>query len=256
MQSGKIKHWNSDKGYGFIDVDNQSEDVFFHVSKVRLSQPITVGQSVYFNSERNDKNQLRATEVTSNELSILATPDSNITNHYSNTGSRNNPTDNNKNPRHTTRDNRHSQRGNQNKRSLGSTLFSLIALIAVAVYFFGDLSSGFLTNSIDPTAVSQTSSETQPAKTSGVTGDAQIDNTIALIQRGGPFPYPHKDGTTFYNREGRLPTQSQGYYREYTVPTPGVSHRGARRIVTGGHPPTVYYLTVDHYDSFRRLDVK
>ena len=50
MQSGKIKHWNSDKGYGFIDVDNQSEDVFFHGSKVRLSQPITVGQSVYFNS--------------------------------------------------------------------------------------------------------------------------------------------------------------------------------------------------------------
>lgn len=231
MQSGKIKHWNSDKGYGFIDVDNQSEDVFFHVSKVRLSQPITVGQSVYFNSERNDKNQLRATEVTSNELSILATPDSNITNHYSNTGSR-------------------------NKRSLGSTLFSLIALIAVAVYFFGDLSSGFLTDSIDPTTVSETSSEAQPAKTSGVTGDAQIDNTIALIQRGGPFPYPHKDGTTFYNREGRLPAQSQGYYREYTVPTPGVSHRGARRIVTGGHPPTVYYLTVDHYDSFRRLDVK
>lgn len=256
MQSGKIKHWNSDKGYGFIDVDNQSEDVFFHVSKVRLSQPITVGQSVYFNSERNDKNQLRATEVTSNELSILATPDSNIANHHSNTNSRNNPTDNNKNPRHTTRDNRHSQRGNQNKRSLGSTLFSVIALIAVAVYFFGDLSSGFLTDSIDSTTVSQTSSEAQPAKTSGVTGDAQIDNTIALIQRGGPFPYPHKDGTTFYNREGVLPTQSQGYYREYTVPTPGVSHRGARRIVTGGHPPTVYYLTVDHYDSFRRLDVK
>lgn len=256
MQSGKIKHWNSDKGYGFIDVDNQSEDVFFHGSKVRLSQPITVGQSVYFNSERNDKNQLRATEVTSNELSILATPDSNIANHHPNTNSRNNPTDNNKNPRHTTRDNRHSQRGNQNKRSLGSTLFSVIALIAVAVYFFGDLSSGFLTDSIDSTTVSQTSSEAQPAKTSGVTGDAQIDNTIALIQRGGPFPYPHKDGTTFYNREGVLPTQSQGYYREYTVPTPGVSHRGARRIVTGGHPPTVYYLTVDHYDSFRRLDVK
>ena len=53
----KCNYWNSDKGYGFIDVDNQSEDVFFHVSKVRLSQPITVGQSVYFNSQRNDKNQ-------------------------------------------------------------------------------------------------------------------------------------------------------------------------------------------------------
>ena len=46
MQSGEIKHWNADKGYGFIDVDNQSEDVFFHLSTVRLSQPITVGQRV------------------------------------------------------------------------------------------------------------------------------------------------------------------------------------------------------------------
>ena len=76
MQSGKIKHWNADKGYGFIDVDNQSEDVFFHISTVRLSQPISEGQRVYFNSERNDKNQLRATEVTSNELSILETSES------------------------------------------------------------------------------------------------------------------------------------------------------------------------------------
>jgi len=71
MQSGKIKHWNADKGYGFIDVDNQGEDVFFHISTARLSQPISEGQRVYFNSQRNDKNQLRATEVTSDELSIL-----------------------------------------------------------------------------------------------------------------------------------------------------------------------------------------
>ena len=59
MQSGKIKHWNEDKGYGFIDVDNQNEDLFFHISKARLAKPITVGQGVYFNSTRNDKNQLR-----------------------------------------------------------------------------------------------------------------------------------------------------------------------------------------------------
>ena len=79
MQSGKIKHWNADKGYGFIEVDNQSEDVFFHISTVRLSQPIIEGQRVYFNSQRNEKNQLRATEVTSNELSILETSVSNST---------------------------------------------------------------------------------------------------------------------------------------------------------------------------------
>ena len=75
MQSGKIKHWNQDKGYGFIDVDNQNEDVFFHVSTVRLSQPISEGQRVYFNSQRNDKNLLPAPPIILNETasSINAT---------------------------------------------------------------------------------------------------------------------------------------------------------------------------------------
>ena len=251
MQSGKIKHWNQDKGYGFIDVDDQNEDVFFHVSKVRLSQPITVGQSVYFNSVRNDKNQLRATEVTSSSLSIEPDTDNdtapNVPQHIPNNAKRNS--------QHSSRvSNRSSQSGNQNKRSLGSTVFSLIAIIAIAFYFFGDLKSTFFADGVESTTISASKSSS-PATNSGVTGDAQIDRTVALIQQGGPFPYPNKDGTTFYNREGRLPAQSQGYYREYTVPTPNVSHRGARRIVTGGYPPTVYYLTVDHYDSFRKLEV-
>ncbi|MDO5768079.1 MAG: ribonuclease domain-containing protein, partial [Psychrobacter sp.] len=60
---------------------------------------------------------------------------------------------------------------------------------------------------------------------------------------------------TFSNREGRLPQQPKGYYREYTVPTPGESDRGARRIVTGGNPPVVYYFTADHYQSFKTLEV-
>ena len=76
--------------------------------------------------------------------------------------------------------------------------------------------------------------------------------TLALIQRGGPFPY-RKDGTTFQNRERLLPTKPRGFYREYTVPTPGLSHRGARRIVTGGQPPREWYSTADHYESFRRF---
>ena len=167
------------------------------------------------------------------------------------------PTNANRNSNHSTRNsNRSSQNSRPNKRSLGSTLFSLVAIIAVAFYFFGDLNSTLFADSIESTTVSQdvTNNTSQVAR-AGITGDAQVDNTIALIQQGGPFPYPNKDGTTFYNREGRLPAQSQGYYREYTVPTPGVSHRGARRIVTGGNPPTVYYLTVDHYDSFQRLQV-
>ena len=77
--------------------------------------------------------------------------------------------------------------------------------------------------------------------------------TLALIQRGGPFPY-RKDGTTFQNRERLLPAKPRGYYREYTVPTPGARDRGARRIVTGGQPPREWYYTDDHYDSFRRFD--
>ena len=243
MQSGKIKHWNADKGYGFIEVDNQSEDVFFHISTVRLSQPIGEGQRVYFNSQRNEKNQLRATEVTSNELSILETS-------ASNSAHRNLDNAQQKNNRYK------NTRGSQNKKSGFSTLLSVIALIAVAVYFFGDLKSSLFTDSTPATSISQTASKTSSSGVEAITGDAQIEQTLALIKQGGPFPYPNKDGTTFYNREGKLPAQSQGYYREYTVPTPGVSHRGARRIVTGGHPPTIYYLTVDHYDSFRQLQVR
>ena len=77
--------------------------------------------------------------------------------------------------------------------------------------------------------------------------------TLALIQRGGPFPY-RKDGTTFQNRERLLPTKPRDYYREYTVPTPGARDRGARRIVAGGNPPEVFYYTADHYSSFRQIE--
>lgn len=77
--------------------------------------------------------------------------------------------------------------------------------------------------------------------------------TLALIQSGGPFPY-RKDGSVFHNRERLLPERPRGYYREYTVPTPGARDRGARRIVTGGQPPEVFYYTADHYRSFRRIE--
>lgn len=77
-------------------------------------------------------------------------------------------------------------------------------------------------------------------------------DTLRLIQQGGPYPY-RKDGTVFQNREGRLPNKPRGYYREYTVPTPGSRDRGARRIVAGGEPPEVFYYTHDHYRSFRRI---
>lgn len=74
--------------------------------------------------------------------------------------------------------------------------------------------------------------------------------TIKLIESDGPFPH-RQDGTVFGNREGLLPSQARGYYHEYTVETPGADNRGARRIITGGTPPTMYYYTDDHYGSFR-----
>ncbi|KAB2839027.1 MAG: ribonuclease [Burkholderiales bacterium] len=74
--------------------------------------------------------------------------------------------------------------------------------------------------------------------------------TLVLIKAGGPFRYD-RDGVVFGNFEKRLPAQPRGYYREYTVPTPGLKHRGARRIVAG--KPGEFYYTADHYRSFQRI---
>jgi ribonuclease T1 len=79
-------------------------------------------------------------------------------------------------------------------------------------------------------------------------------DTLRAIERGGPYPY-ERDGIAFQNRERRLPEMPRGYYREYTVPTPGSRDRGARRIVAGGEPPEIYYYTDDHYRSFRRVEL-
>jgi len=73
-------------------------------------------------------------------------------------------------------------------------------------------------------------------------------DTLVLIRQGGPFPYK-RDGVVFGNRERRLPSRPRGYYREYTVPTPGARDRGARRIIAGTQGD--YYYTDDHYNTFR-----
>ena len=84
---------------------------------------------------------------------------------------------------------------------------------------------------------------------------AQAQQTERLIRAGGPFSY-EKDGIVFGNREQILPRQPRGFYREYTVLTPGSSDRGARRIVCGGikpREPEACFYTEDHYASFRRI---
>jgi len=81
---------------------------------------------------------------------------------------------------------------------------------------------------------------------------AEAHAVLARIERGGPYEY-RQDGGVFQNRERRLPAQPRGYYREYTVETPGSDDRGPRRIVTGGQPPREYWYTDDHYRTFRRF---
>ena len=82
----------------------------------------------------------------------------------------------------------------------------------------------------------------------------EAHKTLAFIAKGGPYPYP-RDGIVFGNREKLLPYHKRGYYHEYTVPTPGVRTRGARRIICGGEPRSLAecYYSDDHYQSFRRI---
>jgi ribonuclease T1 len=95
------------------------------------------------------------------------------------------------------------------------------------------------------------------AGTATASGDVAIGDlppeartTLRQIDAGGPFPY-RRDGVVFANREHRLPGRPHGYYREYTVPTPGARDRGARRIIAGSERER--YYTDDHYRTFRRI---
>lgn len=103
--------------------------------------------------------------------------------------------------------------------------------------------------------VSATTAGAAPAEVGDICYSAlpsQAHDTLDLIEQGGPYPF-EQDGTVFQNREGILPSQSTGYYHEYTVITPGSDTRGARRIVTGDASREDYY-TADHYASFDLVD--
>lgn len=127
------------------------------------------------------------------------------------------------------------------------TLLPLAALAALIGYLY--VSQQRASPPPAPIAISAPN-----AKTTGLPAflPPQAKATLALVARGGPFPHP-QDGEVFGNYEHLLPNEPRGYYHEYTVETPGVRTRGARRIITGGNPPDVYYYTDDHYRSFRRF---
>lgn len=134
------------------------------------------------------------------------------------------------------------------RRRISVALVGLIALVIVG-WFVRDHSGDTAT---------ETMSEVPGAAESGLPVRAltslppQVDQTWRLVQEGGPYPHPERDGASFGNREGELPDERRDYYHEYTVPTPGSADRGPRRLVTGERSE-VYY-TSDHYESFVVVD--
>lgn len=125
----------------------------------------------------------------------------------------------------------------------------------VVIAFVLGLGVGYVIGMSSGTATAPTTSGTAPTgpRVEGlpvVALDAlppEAAEVVGRIDAGGPFGFD-QDGATFENREGFLPDRPRGYYREYTVPTPGSDDRGARRIVTGREGEM--YWTADHYDSF------
>jgi ribonuclease T1 len=106
------------------------------------------------------------------------------------------------------------------------------------------------------TTLAASAREPAPLAASGLPAEAR--QTLELVKRGGPFPY-RRDGVVFGNYEQRLPARGHGYYREFTVPTPGARDRGARRLVAAAGPANdvrssgEYYYSDDHYRSFHRI---
>lgn len=144
------------------------------------------------------------------------------------------------------------------KRSSSKLLAFAGLVIAVVVLVVAMVGGGSLTA---PAGVQTTTAEPGSAATAPTVANPsdlpeinasqlpkEARQTLALIAKGGPYPYD-RDGVNFGNFEGLLPKQSSGFYKEYTVPTPGESDRGARRIIVG--QDTAKYYTADHYDSFK-----
>lgn len=147
----------------------------------------------------------------------------------------------------------------QNSRKTGWTLGSVVALIiAMAAAWFGlgpEGQSSGSTSATGPTSAAEGTSAAVPEgdSCSLTTLPAEAAEVVETIQSGGPFDYPDNDGVHFGNYEGHLPREHSDFYREYTVETPGLNHRGPRRIVTGGGvdtDPDTWYYTADHYESF------
>lgn len=131
-------------------------------------------------------------------------------------------------------------------------LIALIALLSVLAGCLGSSGSGGGDRSASSSATASSSGHSRDGLGTVSRSDLpkQARATLALIVEGGPYPY-RQDNSIFSNREGLLPEHSRGYYREYTVRTPGSDDRGARRIIAA--KDGTFYYTSDHYESFRRI---
>ena len=139
---------------------------------------------------------------------------------------------------------------------VGITLVVMVMnapIVSISIAYAGSNNSLFSAKNDNLTSLVTSNSTTIPAiSTDQLPPEALI--TIKNIKNGGPFPFPNHDGTTFSNREEMLPSKPLSYYKEYTVPTPGIHSRGAQRIVTG-ESGEMYY-TPDHYNTFERVITK
>ncbi|WP_420180211.1 ribonuclease domain-containing protein [Paenarthrobacter sp. TA1.8] len=149
---------------------------------------------------------------------------------------------------------------NRNKLVAFAGLVIAVVVLVVAMVGGGSLTTQSTTPTPGSTPASPAVAVTNPAATGPAVANAstlptinasqlpkEARQTLALIAKGGPYPYD-RDGVNFGNFEGLLPKKSGGFYKEYTVPTPGESDRGARRIIVG--KDSAKYYTPDHYESF------
>jgi guanyl-specific ribonuclease Sa len=138
------------------------------------------------------------------------------------------------------------------------TMLPLVVLVLVVGYLYMQRHAAVTPPAAPPPIAAPTDQPESGAASSSARLPAflppEARHTLALIANGGPFPH-RQDGVVFGNYEHLLPAKPRGWYHEYTVETPGAHDRGARRIITGGNPPEVYYYTDDHYRSFREFEV-
>ena len=134
-------------------------------------------------------------------------------------------------------------------RSIRRVRRPLVALVALVVA----LAIGYAVRTINTHHDAHPTPSRTPTTVALSALPPQAAQTVTLIEQGGPFPFPGDDGAVFHNFEHRLPAEPDGFYHEYTVPTPGSDDRGARRLITG-RDGRIWY-TGDHYETFERVEL-